>query len=125
MYLDRLFEGAVYEFQEDDEEEEERQQAAEGNIEGRPTCRVVPMPPTPASPTATIHLRTPDGQMEIFQASETVARRTIQVNTAFIRELQEGILLEHGPVVAIVMSRHFRNAAERAGSSLISDRGTH
>ena len=110
---------------EEEEEEEERQQADDGRVEVRPTCRVVPMRPSPLSPTATVQLRTANGHVETFQASETRARQAMQVTTALLRDVQEQILLNRGPIVAILMSRRFREFFESARSNLENDRGTH
>lgn len=125
MYLERLFGSVDEHLQEDDEEEEERRPAVDGRVEARPTCRVVPMRPLPSSPTTTVQLRTPNGHVETFQASETRARQAMQVTVALLRDVQQQILLERGPIVAILMSRRFRDFIETTRSNLDNDRGTH
>ena len=124
MYLERLFGNVDEQLEEESEEEEERQQAVDGRVEVRPTCRVVPMRPSPPSPAATVQLRTANGHVETFEASESRARQSIQVTGALLRDVQEQILLQRGPVVAILMSRRFRDYIETARSSLDNDRGT-
>lgn len=123
--MERLFEDVDGPLREEDEEEEERQQAEDGRVEVRPTCRVVPMRPSPSSLTATVQLRTANGHVETFQASDTRARQAMQVTTALLREVQEQILIERGPIVAILMSRRFRDFFESARSNLDNDRGNH
>ena len=125
FYLERLYNNSeTVNGMESDEETDQQDEGAvggEGARAARPTCAVAPWK-KPASPTRTVRIATVDGE-QTLQVSDSQARASIQVTVAYIRDLHEEILEQHGPVMTNIMNTRIRQFATRSRLSLLNDRG--